>query len=67
MTTTSTAAYALDELNKERTLGGAGATRGLSVGLPRRRVFRGLLSYCLADWFAISRRNGISGPTGMYS
>src|SRR5262249_4298998 len=30
-------------------------------------VFSGLLSYCLAGWFPISRRNGISGPTGMYS
>jgi hypothetical protein len=25
------------------------------------------LHYCLADWLPISRRNGISGPTGMYS
>ena len=31
MTTTSTAAYALDELNKERTLGGAGATKARDV------------------------------------
>ena len=30
-------------------------------------VFAGMLSYCLTEWLAISRRNGISGPTGMYS
>jgi hypothetical protein len=24
-------------------------------------------SYCMSDWFPMSRRNGISGPTGMYS
>ena len=30
--------------------------------------FTGLLmSYCVADWLPISKRNGISGPTGMYS
>src|SRR5262245_66186465 len=27
----------------------------------------GVLGYCLADSFRINRRNGISGPTGMYS
>ena len=30
-------------------------------------VFRGLPGYCLAGWLAISRRNGTSGPTAMYS
>ena len=39
---------------------------GLS-SLHASAVFGGLLSYCLAGWFPISRRNGISGPTGMYS
>jgi hypothetical protein len=29
--------------------------------------FKDAVSYCLADWLPISRRNGISGPTGMYS
>ena len=28
---------------------------------------RGVLGYCLADSFRINRRNGVSGPTGMYS
>jgi hypothetical protein len=26
-----------------------------------------LPSYCLADWLAKSKRNGVNGPTGMYS
>jgi hypothetical protein len=37
------------------------------TGLAALRHSTGVLDYCLAGSFRINRRNGISGPTGMYS
>src|SRR5262249_253120 len=39
----------------------------LRCHLPSERSVRGAAAYCLADGLPSSRRNGISGPTGMYS
>jgi len=51
----------------EQAIVGWGSRRCAQLRKPGLGGIRGLLSYFWADWFPISRRNGISGPTGMYS